>query len=56
MTDDICQENAMEISTEGTVQDILNKVNVKKNKEKSYENWFIRFINKEYDIQIIGAV
>ena len=32
VTDDICQENAMEISNEGTGQDILNKVNVKKKK------------------------
>ena len=30
VTDDICQENAMEISNEGTSQDILNKVNVRK--------------------------
>ena len=56
MTDDICQENAIEISNEGTGQDILNKVNVKKNIEKSHENWFTRFINKEYDIHMIGAV
>ena len=56
MTDDICQVNAMEISNEGTNQDFLNKVNVKKNIEKSHEKWFIRFINKEYDIQMIGAV
>jgi len=30
VTDDICQENVMEISNEGTGQDFLNKVNVKK--------------------------
>ena len=30
MTDDICQENAMEISNGGTSQDILNKLNVRK--------------------------
>ena len=45
MTDDICQENAKEISNEGTGQDFLNKVNVKNG-----------VINKEYDILMIGAV
>jgi len=30
VTDDICQENAMEISNEGTSQDFLNKANVRK--------------------------
>ena len=35
---DICQENAMEISNEGTGQDFLNKVNVKKIKKNPMKN------------------
>ena len=36
MTDDICQENAMEISNEGTGQDILNKLNVNRDEGNGY--------------------
>jgi len=38
VTDDICQEYAIEISNEGTGQDILNKVNVKKIKKNPMKN------------------
>ena len=45
----------MEISNGGIGQDILMK-QMSKNIEKSHEKWFTRFINKLYDIQMIGAV
>ena len=36
VTDDICQDNVMEISNEGTGQDILNKLNVNRDEGNGY--------------------
>ena len=36
MTDNICQENAKEISNEGTGQDILSKLNVNRDEGNGY--------------------